>query len=66
MILPTFPMGVKLGPSRSGKKTDYVLENRVLRRIFGPERDEVAGYRKSLHNAELYTLCRTTHQILLR
>jgi hypothetical protein len=31
-----------------------VLENRVLRRIFGPKRDEVTrGWRK-LHNEELH------------
>jgi hypothetical protein len=27
-----------------------VFENRVLRRIFGPKRDEVTGERKRLHN----------------
>jgi hypothetical protein len=31
-----------------------VLENRVLRRIFGPERDEVTGGWRKLHNEELY------------
>jgi hypothetical protein len=30
-----------------------VLENRVLRRIFGPEREEVAGGWRRLHNEEL-------------
>jgi hypothetical protein len=29
-----------------------VLENRVLRRIFGPERDEVTGEWRKLHNVE--------------
>jgi hypothetical protein len=28
-----------------------VFENRVLRRIFGPKRDEVMGERRKLHNA---------------
>jgi hypothetical protein len=32
-----------------------VLENRVLRRIFGPKRGEVTGWRK-LHNEELHNL----------
>jgi hypothetical protein len=32
-----------------------VFENRVLRRIFGPKRDEVAGLRK-LHKEELHIL----------
>jgi hypothetical protein len=27
-----------------------VFENRVLRRIFGPKRDEVTGERRKLHN----------------
>jgi hypothetical protein len=30
-----------------------VQENRVLRRIFSPERDEVTGDSRSLHNKEL-------------
>jgi hypothetical protein len=30
-----------------------VLENRVLRRIFGPKRDEVTGEWRRLHNKEL-------------
>jgi hypothetical protein len=30
-----------------------VFENRVLRRIFGPKRDEVTGEWRKLHNAEL-------------
>jgi hypothetical protein len=33
-----------------------VFENRVLRRIFGPERDEVTGEWRKLHNEELYDL----------
>jgi hypothetical protein len=31
-----------------------VFENRVLRRIFGPKRDEVTGDRRKLHNEELH------------
>jgi hypothetical protein len=30
-----------------------VFENRVLRRIFGPKRDEVTGEWRSIHNEEL-------------
>jgi len=30
-----------------------VFENRVLRRVFGPKRDELAGEWKKLHNVEL-------------
>jgi hypothetical protein len=31
-------------------------ENRVLRRIFGPKRDEVTGEWRKLHNEELHDL----------
>jgi hypothetical protein len=33
-----------------------VFENRVLRRIFGPERDGVTGGMIKLHNQELHNL----------
>jgi hypothetical protein len=33
-----------------------VFENRVLRRIFGPKRDEVTGEWRKLHNEELHIL----------
>jgi hypothetical protein len=33
-----------------------VFENRMLRRIFGPKRDEVTGEWRRLHNKELYAL----------
>jgi hypothetical protein len=33
-----------------------VFENRVLRRIFGPKRDEVTGEWRKLHNKELLDL----------
>jgi hypothetical protein len=33
-----------------------VFENRVLRRIFGPKRDEVTGGWRKLHDEELYGL----------
>jgi hypothetical protein len=33
-----------------------VLENKVLRRIFGPKRDEVTGEWGRLHNEELFSL----------
>jgi hypothetical protein len=32
------------------------FENRVLRRIFGPKRDEVTGSSRKLHNEELRNL----------
>jgi hypothetical protein len=34
-----------------------VFENRVLRRILGPRRDEVTGKWRKLHNEELNDLC---------
>jgi hypothetical protein len=40
---------------REGKKL-RVFENRVLRRIFGPKRDEVTGEWRRLHNEELNAL----------
>jgi hypothetical protein len=33
-----------------------VFENSVLRRIFGPKRDEVTGGWRKLHNEELHNL----------
>jgi hypothetical protein len=33
-----------------------VFETRVLKRIFGPRRDEIIGEWKRLHNEELYAL----------
>jgi hypothetical protein len=33
-----------------------VFQKKVLRRIFGPKRDEVAGGWRKLHNEELHNL----------
>jgi hypothetical protein len=33
-----------------------VFENRVLRRIFGPKRDELTGHWRKLHSGELHNL----------
>jgi hypothetical protein len=40
----------------SGRRRLRVFENRVLRRIFGPHRDEVTGEWRKLHNEELHDL----------
>jgi hypothetical protein len=42
-----------------------VFENRVLRRIFGPKRDEVTGEWRRLHNKELYDLYSSSDLIRL-
>jgi hypothetical protein len=34
-----------------------VFENRVLRKIFGPKRDEVRGVWRKVHKEELHDLC---------
>jgi hypothetical protein len=39
-----------------------VFENRVLRRIFGPQREEMVGGWQRMHNEELHS---TLHKILL-
>jgi hypothetical protein len=39
-----------------GEHRLWVLENRLLRRIFGPKRDEVTGDWRKLHNEELHNL----------
>jgi hypothetical protein len=41
-----------------------VFENRVLRKIFGPKRDEVTGGWRKLHNVELHNLY--TSQSIIR
>jgi hypothetical protein len=33
-----------------------VFENRVLKKIFGPKKDEVTGVWRELHNEELHNL----------
>jgi hypothetical protein len=40
-----------------------VFENRVVRRIFGPKREEVAGDWRRLHNEELQNLYASTNVI---
>jgi hypothetical protein len=40
----------------SGEYTLRVFENRVLRKLFGPKRDEITGECRKLHNEELHNL----------
>jgi hypothetical protein len=49
-------MGVALGFLSKTRIYIRVCENRVLRRIFGPKRDEVTGEWRKLHNEELRNL----------
>jgi hypothetical protein len=50
-------MGVKLGLLTLREEHRLgVFENRVLRRIFGPKRDEVTGEWRKLHNEKLRDL----------
>jgi len=48
-----FCVGVKFGRS---ERWVNVFENGMLRRIFGPKRDEVTGEWRKLHNEELNDL----------
>jgi hypothetical protein len=42
-----------------------VFENRVLKRIFGPKRDEVTGEWRKLHSEELHNIYSSHPQISL-
>jgi hypothetical protein len=39
------------------------LENRVLKKIFGPLRDHVTQQWRRLHNEELYNFCSSTNTV---
>jgi hypothetical protein len=51
-----FYMGVKLGFSDQGKNRNRGVWERILRRIFGPKRDEMTRGWRNLHNEELRNL----------
>jgi hypothetical protein len=56
--LMLFCMGVKLlSLTLREEHRLRLFENRVLRRIFGPKRDEVTGGWRKLPNEELHNLC---------
>jgi hypothetical protein len=48
------PLGVRVPPVEYHWYRIWVSENRVLRRIFGPKREEVEGGWRRLHNEELH------------
>jgi hypothetical protein len=57
IILPVVLYGCENWPLTLREKCRLrVFENRVLRRIFGPKRDEVTGEWRRLHNTELNAL----------
>ena len=57
VILPVVLYGCETwSPTLREERRLRVFENRVLRRIFGPKRDEVTGERRKLHNEGLNDL----------
>jgi hypothetical protein len=63
IIVPVVSNGYEIWSLRLGEECRLsVFENRVLRRIFGAERDEVTGVMRKLYNEELNDC--TTHQML--
>jgi hypothetical protein len=57
IILPVVLYGCKTWFLTLGEEHRLrVFENRVLRRMFGPKRDEVTGEWRKLHNEELHNL----------
>jgi hypothetical protein len=57
IILPVVLYGRKTWSLKLGEEHRLrVFENRVLRRIFGPKKDEVTGRWRTLHNEELHIL----------
>jgi len=57
IILPAVFYGCKtLSLTLREESRLRVFENRVLRRVFGPKRDEVTGEWRKLHNEELNDL----------
>jgi hypothetical protein len=57
IILPVVSYGYETwSPAFREEHRLRVFENRVLRRIFGPKRDEMTGGWRKLHNEELHNL----------
>jgi hypothetical protein len=64
IILPVVLYGCETWSLKLGEDhRQRVFENMVLRRIFGPKRDELTGEWRKLHNEQLHNC--THHQILL-
>jgi hypothetical protein len=57
VILPVVLYGCETwSPTLREERRLRVFENRVLRRVFGPKRDEMTGAWRKLHNEELNDL----------
>jgi hypothetical protein len=57
IILPIVLYGCETWPLTLREEHGLrVFENRVLRRIFGPKRDEITGEQRKLHSGELHNL----------
>jgi hypothetical protein len=57
--LSLFPNSAKLHNLVSDIKGGSVFENRMLRRIFGPKKDDVIGRWRKLHNEVIHNLYST-------
>jgi hypothetical protein len=66
IMLPVVLYGCEsLSLTLRGECRQRVFENRVLRRIFGPKRDEVTRKWRTLNNKELYALYSSPNIILV-
>jgi hypothetical protein len=65
MILPVVLYGCETWSVILGKEHRLrVFEKRVMRRIFGPKRDEMTEESRKLHNEELHNLSYTPRRRL--
>ena len=64
IILPAVIYGCEIWSLTLREKCRLrMLENRLLRKIFGPKRDKVTGEWRELHTNELQDMC-STHNII--